>query len=229
MRIGIFSDIHGNIYAFERVWKALLKESCDLYCCAGDVCGYYYFQNEVIDALQNIDHLVCVMGNHDKFFLDCLKDEKLLEQYSDKYGGSLLFLKETITEDNLQFLKNLPLSFEDQEISVAMFHASPWNPLEGYIYPTDSVEKFKDLSFRYVFLGHTHYPMHKQAGNVQVVNPGSVGQPRDYAHASFAVLDSERNTVDFQRVEYDIEMLIKSMKEHNEKNQYLFNVLGVSA
>lgn len=225
MRIGIFSDIHGNIYAFDKVWEALLRESCDFYCCAGDLCGYYYFQNEVIDAVQSIDDLICVRGNHDQIFLDGLNDEKLLAKYSSQYGGSLDFLKNNITQDNLDFLKGLRLSYENKELGLAMFHGSPWDKLNGYVYPTDSVDRFKGLDYEYILLGHTHYPMHKQIGGLQIINPGSVGQPRDYSQSSFAVLDLDKNFVEFKRVEYNVDLLVNSMMQRNEENEYLFNVL----
>ncbi|MCK5013459.1 MAG: metallophosphoesterase family protein [Candidatus Omnitrophica bacterium] len=226
MRVGIFSDIHGNIYAFDKVWKALLKESCDMYCCGGDLCGYYYSQDEVIDAVQNIDNLICIKGNHDKIFLNCLENEEVLGKYSNRYGGSLAYLKSTITRDHLEFLKDLPLSFEDKELGLTMFHGSPWDALNDYVYPTDSVDKFKDLDFKYIFLGHTHYPMHKQVRNVQIINPGSVGQPRDCSQASFAVLDLDKNILKFKRVDYDIDSLRNDLKRHNEQNEYLFSVLN---
>lgn len=225
MRVGIFSDIHGNIGAFDRVWKALLNESCDMYFCVGDLCGYYYAQNEVIEAVQHIDGLVCVLGNHDQLFLECLEDGKKLKEYSSKYGGSLSFLKDTITPGHLEYLRGLPLFYENKELGLAMYHGSPWNALNEYIYPTDPADRFKGLDHKYVLLGHTHHPMHKRIGNVQIINPGSVGQPRDHSQAAFAVLDLDKDAVSFKRVSYDIGLLVEDLKRRDEKNVYLFDVL----
>jgi len=225
MRIGVFSDIHGNIRAFDRVWKGLLKESCDLYCCLGDICGYYYSQNEVIDALRDIDGLICVMGNHDKKFLDCVDNDALLDPYTERFGGSLEFLKAHITQDQLAFLRSLPSYYVHKELNFAMFHGSPWDHLTGYVYPTDPIDRFRELDYKYVLMGHTHYPMHRKAGEVEIVNPGSVGQSRDEARASYAVLDLKTGSVAMKRVAYDTGLLIKDLKDRNETNTFLYEVL----
>jgi len=68
MKIGIFADIHGNIYAFENVWKELKKETCDHYLFLGDICGYYYYQNEIIEIIRSMKNLISIIGNHDDIF-----------------------------------------------------------------------------------------------------------------------------------------------------------------
>ena len=96
MRLGIFSDIHGNIYAFDKVWEALKREACDLYLFLGDICGYYYHANEVMNKLNSIEDLICVRGNHDQMFLDMLSDPILESDYRGLYGKSCSLLKKRI-------------------------------------------------------------------------------------------------------------------------------------
>ena len=106
-----------------------------------------------------------------------------------------------------------------------MFHGSPWNYLNEYIYPTDSIYRFKDLPFEYIFLGHTHYPMYKTIGKVKIINPGSVGQPRDFNQPSYAVVDVKLKKVKFKRIVYNTNNLIREIIKNKEENQYLIDVL----
>jgi len=225
MKIGIFSDIHGNLYAFEKVLERLKKEKLDRYIFCGDLCGYYYHQNVIAEMLESLENLVSVMGNHDKLFLDALEDEARLYSYSERYGNSLRELRTTVSPRTLFFLRSLPEHYVDPEIDLAVFHGSPWNPLCEYIYPTDPIERFNALPYRYVILGHTHYAMLRRANGIQIINPGSCGQPRDANLPSFSVLDTESGEVRFERIPYDLRPLIAEIKSRNETNPYLVQVL----
>lgn len=127
MRIAIFSDIHGNIYAFEKILESIREHQVDQLIFCGDICGYYYYQNEIINIFKNMNNLVCVMGNHDKLFLDILEDEHLEEAYTNRYGKSMELLKKNITKDNLNFLRNLNSKKElwIDKYSFGVFHGSP--------------------------------------------------------------------------------------------------------
>lgn len=224
MKLGIFSDIHGNIYAFEKIWKRLKKESCDLYFFLGDICGYYY-QNEVIEILKDIKNLMSVMGNHDDMFLKAIEDDKIEKDYVKTYGKSCRILKKEIKSDNLKFLKNLPHKIIIDEYKMAIFHGSPWDYLDEYIYPTSSLERFYSLPYRFVLLGHTHYPMNIKARGVRIINPGSCGQPRDYNQPSYAMLELKSGVVEFKRVQYNTGLMIKDILKYKEKNFYLTEIL----
>jgi predicted phosphodiesterase len=225
MRIGIFSDAHGNIYAFEKIWSLLKAETADIYFFLGDVCGYYYHQNEIIDILKDCKGLICVKGNHDDIFLKILNDPQAEQIYTQKYGQSLRLFKDNINSNNLEFLKGLPQQYVDPDLRIAIFHGSPFDNLNGYIYPDDNSEEFRKLDYKYVLLGHTHYPMQKQIGKLKIINPGSCGQPRDFYHPSFAILDYESGKVSFRRADYDRRLLIKDLMKNCESNKYLFDVL----
>lgn len=225
MRAGVFSDIHGNIYAFERTWKALKEEACDVYLCLGDICGYYYHQNEVIDILRSIPNLRAVRGNHDDVFLASLTDESVRAPYSAKYGKANDLLRRTIREDNLEFLRQLPLEHALAEQGAGLFHGSPADPLNGYLYPDTSLDRFPESRHRTLFLGHTHYPMDRTAGKTRLINPGSCGQPRDWNQASYAVFDFESGDLRFERIDYDREALIQDVIQKEETNPYLIEVL----
>lgn len=225
MKIGIFSDIHGNIYAFEKIWKALHGEACDLYAFLGDICGYYYHQNEIIEMLSEARNVISIIGNHDSLFLKALKNNRLENTYVKRYGKSLSILKETIKPKSLNFLKELPDRFYIKKHKIVAFHGSPWDCLNGYVYPTDPITRFQRLPYSFILLGHTHYPMDRSIKHLRIINPGSCGQPRDCDRPSYAVLDLEFGTCKIKRVTYNYSSLAKDIRKHHESNRYLINVL----
>jgi putative phosphoesterase len=225
VRIGVFADAHGNIYAFERVIASLKGERADLYIFCGDVCGYYYYQNEIIKIIKEMDNIVCVAGNHDRLFLDILQDRTLENEYESRYGKSSRLFKNNVSRESLDFIKGLPDQYVLEEHNVAVFHGSPWDNMNEYVYPSSCLDRFEELPYAYVILGHSHYAMDKFAGNVRIVNPGSCGQPRDCGDPSYAVVDLDKKTVQIKRVRYDRTLMIKDVLKHKEKNAYLTTVL----
>ncbi|MCP5105637.1 MAG: metallophosphoesterase family protein [bacterium] len=225
MKLGIFADIHGNLYAFERIYEQLKKEACDLHLFLGDVCGYYYRQNEVIDILRDIPNLETIAGNHDVMFLETLKDESVMKNYIAHFGLSFINLRETITPRNLEFLKSLGERRSLTRDAFAAYHGSPWSPLGEYVYPDSPMERFDGLPVETVFLGHTHYPMAIERAGVRVVNPGSAGQPRDGGWPSYAVYHTETKETEIKRVPYNVAAQIGEVREKDDKNHYLIDVL----
>ena len=225
MRIAVFSDIHGNIYAFNKLVKLLKKEKPDFFIFCGDICGYYYHQNEVIEILKNFQNIISVLGNHDKMFLKLLNNEHLEKQYAKKFGKSSSILKKTITPESLTFLRSLDGKSSMDKYKIAIFHGSPRNHLNGYVYPADSLSGFDRTAYRYILLGHTHYAMDRIAGKTHIINPGSCGQPRDGNEPSYALLDYHLDKVTFKRFDYDTKPLIKDTIKHSEKNPYLTKML----
>jgi putative phosphoesterase len=225
LKIGIFSDIHGNIYAFEKIWAALKKESCELYLFLGDICGYYYHQNEIIEMLKGINNLIAIRGNHDDLFLRILRDNKTEAEYTRHYGKSATILKGKINQDILKFLRKLPKKIVLPNKKIGIFHGSPWRYLDEYIYPTANLGRFGKLPYSYIFLGHTHYPMYKTVKGIKIINPGSCGQPRDSGKPSYATVDLDSGKVSLKRVSYNNSALIKDILRHSEKNKYLIEVL----
>jgi putative phosphoesterase len=225
MKIGIFGDIHGNLYAFEKIYELLKKESCDMHVFTGDVCGYYYQQNEVIDILREIPNLQSVAGNHDIMFLESLEDPYFLMHYSKNFSCTFDLLQGNISGANLTFLKNLREELLLHELNIAVYHGSPWRPFVEYVYPDSPLDRFEEVPFEVVFLGHTHHPMDRTHAGVRVINPGSAGQPRDRGWPSFALYDTETKKTEIKRVPYDVNPLIRDIKNMNENKPYLIEVL----
>ncbi len=225
MKVAVFSDTHGNIFAFEEVYKQIKEENCDLHLFLGDVCGYYYYQNEVIDILKEMPSLEAISGNHDLMFLDSLTSDRVMENYSKTYGRSFEFLKENISPGNLEFLRQLPVEYKSATYGFAAYHGSPWNPTYEYIYPDTPMDRFDELPFSAVFLGHTHRPMDASKGDVRIVNPGSAGQPRDGGWPSYAVYHTETGKLEIKRVPYDTNAMIDDVKKREDSNPYLVEAL----
>ncbi|WP_297552234.1 metallophosphoesterase family protein, partial [Thermococcus sp.] len=118
-----------------------------------------------------------------------------------------------MTVENLEFLRRLPVRqifTDDTGRSYLLIHGSPRAPLDEYLFPWLPESEFKAV-LSYVrqddlLLGHTHVPMLKEIEGRRIINPGSVGQPRDGDwRASYALMDTETGEVTFHRVEYDVE------------------------
>ncbi|MFH1318249.1 MAG: metallophosphoesterase family protein, partial [Candidatus Omnitrophota bacterium] len=125
----------------------------------------------------------------------------------------------------LNFLKNLPQKYSIEEFKLAVFHGSPWDYRDEYIYPTDSLVRFKDLPYEFIFLGHTHYAMDSSINHVRVINPGSCGQPRDLHQPSYATVDLKNRKVEIKRVQYNPKLLIKDIMKYDKDEPYLVRVL----
>jgi len=225
MKLGIFADIHGNLFSFENIYRELKKEKCARYLFLGDICGYYYRQTEIMDMLADLPQLEIIAGNHDVLFLKSLEDEKVMRNYTDKYGLSFQFLQETIGPTHLDFLRNLPGEFHWDTEGIAAFHGSPWDPLEEYIYPGSPMERFTKLPFKLVFLGHTHHPMDIKLQNIRVINPGSAGQPRNGEWPTYALYDTRTQELQIKQVHYNVLGLMDEIKKRKDENPYLIQVL----
>jgi len=227
MKLCVCSDIHGNKYSFFKALEEMKKMEIDQFFICGDLCGYYYYHNEVIDAVRNMENTYCILGNHDKLFIDILDGKIDRKFYVEKYGSSIEQFVNNISSDNLEFLRSLEseLKVNIDGVNVAMYHGSPWDNLSEYIYPDSDFSRYMSLESDYIFHGHTHYRMHKKIGKLTIVNPGSVGQPRDRKRPSYAVIDTISNTVEFKSIHYDVDKMIGDVLKNAGEPDYLVDVL----
>lgn len=209
MKIGIISDIHSNIYGLKSVLKKL--QNTDLILCAGDIVGYYTFVNEVIEEIRK-KNIQSILGNHDAYLLKIIPaPDNPIKKKSIKYT------KKIITKKNLDYLKkiaDLSQELKIDNLKIKMYHGSPWNKFEGYIYPNyQNFNKFKHIDADLIILGHTHWPMIKRVNKTIIVNPGSCGQPRDYnPKASFAIFDTKTKNISIKRVNYKIDQVCQAIQ-----------------
>lgn len=230
MNLVVFSDIHGNLKGFLEFKKYLKDIPYDKIIFLGDVFGYYYEQNDVLRELHEMKDLIWIKGNHDENFLKSLKDPGLVDNYIEKYGHSYSLAKDAITDEDIIFISNLPdmAEFETDGIRIGAFHGTPSAHLEGRLYPDKEVmtEEIPDYEkYDLIFLGHTHCRMEKRVGKTLVINPGSVGQPRDGRGHSFVVVDTDKMKVSFYEYHMDYSELYKQIDLYDPTLSKLKEVL----
>jgi putative phosphoesterase len=229
MKLGIISDIHGNAPALKAVLGAM-RGQVDECVFLGDLVGYYSFAEECI-ALGRHELKIGVLGNHDEIFLRCSREQSQLpEEYTAHFGSALERTLNARDPETLALVSSWPLTrkLEFAGTSIFMCHGAPWDPLHARVYPDfQDWEKFSEVAQEIILLGHTHYPMVRHWNGKLIVNPGSVGQPRDHAGgACYAVLDTSRKEVSLCRVSYDFSSLIEDSRAHDPSLPYLCEVLA---
>jgi len=228
MRLGLIADIHGNHIAFRAVLQTLLDES-DQILFLGDLCGYYPFVNECL-SLWDKARIIGIRGNHDQVFIDCMnRGTKPDVRYDAKYGSALKRSLDVLDPSIALFFDGLPIShrISMEGVAIEMYHGSPWDSLHGRVYPNFSEwDRFNFIQSDVIVLGHTHYPLVKHHRNTLIVNPGSVGQPRDKSgSACCAVLDIKSASVKHFRIPFDSQRLIDDAQKNNPELPYLVEVL----
>jgi predicted phosphodiesterase len=225
MRVLVFSDIHSNASALEAVLNA--AGNVDAYWCLGDIVGYGPDPNECIEIVRNLPNLICVRGNHDAATLG----EVDQQTFNHEASLAITWTKRNLNAKSQEYLLSLPEKKQDDTITIV--HGSPRNPVWEYImdYLT-AVRAFQFFDTQICMVGHTHVPAiwkesAKEAPRAPVMefnktkilsktilNPGSVGQPRDNdKRASFAIFDKEDYSWELRRVGYDIENVQSRIKK----------------
>jgi len=218
MKILIISDIHANCTALEAVLNA--AGEVDATWCLGDLVGYGPDPNECIERIRALPNLACITGNHDSATIN----EIDVLSFNPEARLAIQWTQEQLTPDNRIFLTVLPevKVMED----VTLVHGSPRQPVWEYLLDTRTATlNFDFFDTPFCFVGHTHLPvlyvMPEDVPHARllipenttqlalaprvILNPGSVGQPRDRdPRAAYAIFDASSYTVTFFRVDYDI-------------------------
>jgi predicted phosphodiesterase len=220
MRIAIVSDIHGNRHAFEAVLDDIEASTCDEMWCLGDLVGYGADPDACVDLARQ-HAAICLAGNHDLGVCGALP----LEQFSRGAALAARWTQETITAETLEYLKALePLKLDED---VGLYHASPRDPVWEYVLSALQADLCLDTQrHRVSLIGHSHValsfvrlPGRPASGETEeagteldlsegewLVNPGSVGQPRDgNPRAAWLELDLDGWSAVYRRVDYDVD------------------------
>lgn len=228
MRIAILADIHGNAAALNAVLLAATRERADILCIAGDLVGYYYDPADVLLLLQAWEKYV-IRGNHEDMLQRVVTDPEFRQKCLDKYGKGLETALDMLSTSQLDYLNALPatLRMDWDGVKVLMAHGAPWDT-NHYIYPDapDEIwERLADSDADVLILGHTHYRMVKKIGNTCVINPGSVGQPRDgVAGAAWALFDTADAKVYQFSEKYDVTEIQNKAKAIDSALPYLHEI-----
>lgn len=220
MKIIVFSDIHGNIQALEAMLKQAEDYGVEQFIFCGDIMGYFLHQDEVIDRLRQLSNLYAVSGNHDSYYIQTVAGSRERVAFAKKYGRS--YLKE-LGNCRREYLKNLPKAMELQIEGRKVFvtHGSLEWYMEGRVYPDTEINA--DLYSRYdmIILGHTHYQMYRTIGNTVLLNPGSLGQPRDGKGYSYCFMDTEKKEFAFKTAAVDSQKLLDGLIFSGEDRQLI--------
>jgi diadenosine tetraphosphatase ApaH/serine/threonine PP2A family protein phosphatase len=229
MRVTVVSDIHGNLHALESVLAALERERIDALWCLGDLVGYGPRPNPCCAAIAARAD-VCLAGNHDLGVLGAVP----LEDFSPDAAVSARWTRAVLGVAARSYLEELSPEARVGDLGIELYHASALDPVWEYVLDPISMRASIDASrSRIVLVGHSHVPLvalldgddfrggHAPAGTVvelngskALLNPGSVGQPRDGdPRAAYLVLDLATNTARFHRVDYPVERTQAEIRE----------------
>ena len=215
MKIGLISDVHGNIVALKKCYNYLDKQKVDKVYFLGDVVGYLPHGYECFDYLKE-RNVTCLLGNHEQMLLgeiDVTSKSDLVYQMEQT--------KLSFSEESLTSIRKWPkkIELDINGLKVLLVHGSPFEETTGYLYPDSDLSLLGDLNYDYIFCGHTHRPFFKKIKNTTVVNIGAVGMPRDIGNlSSFTIFDAEKQSFDIIRIRMDedeISSLIANQYVHH--------------
>ncbi|MFB6151201.1 MAG: metallophosphoesterase [Haloarculaceae archaeon] len=221
MQVGVIADVHGNLVALDAVLSDM--PPVDRLVCAGDVVGYNPWHAECVAAMRGVHppgelsgdardalpdgEVPTVMGNHDRAVA-----------FDGGYGfnemaaAGVRHARDTLSEEEIEWLGDLPEQRVVCDGRLKLVHGHPDDP-DRYTYPEEfSADMLGDEDV--LVTGHTHVQGHAIFDEGLVLNPGSVGQPRDGdPRAGYAVLDFEEHTIECRRVDYDVERVVDAVKD----------------
>ena len=219
MRYGIFSDVHSNLEALDRVIEAYKEEAIDKYLCVGDLVGYAANPKECVDKIKKLA-MITVAGNHDWASVDLFS----LNYFNPVAREAVIWTKPNLDDDSRYFLGSLKPTYKNEDLTLV--HGTLDKP-EEFNYLVDGYaaqETFKLLETQICFVGHTHLTevfikdedenlqyqeadsINIRQGSKYIVSVGSVGQPRDgNPKAAYCIYDTDKKEVQLKRISYALE------------------------
>jgi predicted phosphodiesterase len=229
VRYGVFSDVHGNYAALRAVLDFYRKNGVEEFISCGDIVGYGPQPQECAEAVMGLKSLTAVLGNHDAAAVGKMD----LKWFNANASWAIDFAKKRLSGQAMDFIARLPEKVENPHFTLV--HGSPRKPLTEYMLSeVQFADNEKSWSVSPCFVGHSHMPLYFRYGEdglpatdflrplVRVstaagrvmINPGSVGQPRDGdPRAACAIYDSDKKNFELYRVFYNVEATQKLMGE----------------
>lgn len=230
MKVAVISDIHANLQALEAVLGEIDRDGHDEIWCLGDAVGYGANPNEVVEILAERCSLLLI-GNHDLAALNLIE----ITNFSVNAAEAALWTRRNLAPDTVATLESIEGARATRE-AIGLSHASPRDPVWEYVIDTSVAEENIDFQPERVgLIGHSHIALfftrpdemsrisaaQAPAGTVLslvrgewLVNPGSVGQPRDGdPRAAWLTLDTESMRAEYRRTEYPVEVAAEAIRE----------------
>jgi diadenosine tetraphosphatase ApaH/serine/threonine PP2A family protein phosphatase len=218
MRVLVISDIHANLTALEAVLEDV--GDFDATWCLGDIVGYGPDPNECVARVRLLPNLTCLLGNHDAAVIGDID----IVSFNLEARVSVRWTQSVISKSSLDFLRGLPDKIEVAGQTLA--HGSPRHPTWEYLIDKTTIQQnFAHFNTPYCFVGHTHIPIlyqldgdRHQSNHIipnffvpiqlaprAIINPGSVGQPRDRdPRAAYCLFNTETHVLEYRRSDYDV-------------------------
>ena len=224
MRIAVVSDVHANLHALEAVLAEVEQGGFDELWCLGDVVGYGPKPNECVALLEGRT-AICLAGNHDLVVLGKIS----LATFGGEAGAAAAWTREVLDEPAREFLATLSPSAVTT--GAELFHGSPRDPVWDYVMSDEAAHgSFLGSTAPLVLVGHSHVALHFREGapgelapeetavelapGRHILNPGSVGQPRDGdPRAAWLEVDISAGRATFRRTNYSVEQTQAEMRE----------------
>ena len=231
MRYLILSDIHANLTALDTV-LSVAKGRWEKAVCLGDLVGYGPDPNEVIDRVRALP-AVTIRGNHDKAIAG-IEDA---DEFNPIARNAVLWTRSQLRAENREYLENLPMGPLTVD-GFSIVHGAVHDEDEYVLSPALALDGLRDTPSPVTFFGHTHLQggfslrgeevtllrfkpsggnefstLTVDQGTTYLLNPGSIGQPRDGdPRAGFAIADLDRQSIEFWRIPYNIEDVQSRMR-----------------
>ncbi|OGS08054.1 MAG: hypothetical protein A2270_03150 [Elusimicrobia bacterium RIFOXYA12_FULL_51_18] len=228
MIYGVFSDVHANHEALKAVLAFFYKNKVERFICCGDLVGYGPQPSECVREIMKLPHVSIVLGNHDA----ALTGKMEMRWFNSNASAAIEFARKRLSGAELAYLAALPEMVKTEDFSLV--HGSPRKPLTEYLLSgAQFSENLEHWAASPCFIGHSHMPVYfRQSSGVPpetdfllpmakvlmsgvryMINPGSVGQPRDgNPRAACGLFDQEKNTFEIFRVDYDVARVQELMK-----------------
>ena len=226
MRVAVISDIHANRHALDAVLSSVEAEGPDALWCLGDTVGYGPQPNECCHRVHG-DADVCLVGNHDLVVLG----ELTVSDFNDEAAAAALWTADRLTDESRAFLAALkPTGIA---AGVGLYHGSARDPVWEYVLTEEAARATFTLApEQLILVGHSHVALALTREDSEIIgglapagtelelhgrwllNPGSVGQPRDGdPRAAWLLLDLEKRFASFRRVAYPVEKTQAEIRE----------------
>lgn len=233
MRIGIFSDIHGNLPALQAVMADLVEQKLQTVYCLGDLVGYGASPNEVTERIRT-EGMPTIMGNYDdgvafeRSECGCAYREPLEKELGDR---SFAWTKAQTSSENKAFLRTLlpEIRFIAENKRVLLVHGSP-RKINEYLFEDRPLSSFQRLAVSsqadVIVFGHTHKPYVKEVDGVMFLNVGSVGKPKDADwRACYAILEMGTGArAYFRRVTYDVQKAAAAIRASQLPDEFAVDI-----
>ncbi len=226
--LAILSDIHSNLHALDAVLAVCKRRGVTRFACLGDIVGYGAFPAACVDRIRSLGCPV-VQGNHDAY----VASGKLDSDISPLARAGVEYSIAHLSPEDRRWLAALPIQLRLSQ-AVTLVHSSLHEPEEWHYVRISRLaeDSFEHQETPVCFFGHTHVSqiflrrpnerpeslnranIHFDRGECYLVNPGSVGQPRNGdAQAQFGLFDEEAMTLEFAHVPYDVEAAVKAIQQ----------------